>query len=93
MSGFIKPEPGPKQGGQKVGTSSAAGGGGPETDVLQSILQSLAPNDASHDFGDDRPTSEDQKLAYNKGLYKVSGNIIEYKSEAQSLASVVKEQN
>ena len=93
MSGFIKPEPGPKQGGQKVGTSSAAGGGGPETDVLQSILQSLAPNDASHDFGDDRPTSEDQKLAYNKGLYKVSGNIIEYKSEAQSLASVVKEPN
>jgi hypothetical protein len=91
MSGFI--EPGPKQGGEKVGTSSAAGGGGPETDVLQSILQSLAPNDASHDFGDDRPTSEDQKLAYNKGLYQVSGNIIEYKSEAQSLASVVKEPN
>ncbi len=31
--------------------------------------------------------------AYNKGLYQVSGNTIEYKSEADSLASVIKTPN
>lgn len=91
MSGFIKP--GPKVGGQKVGTSSAAGGGAAETDVLQSILQSLAPSDAQHDFGDDKPTGSQEQAAYNKGLYNVPGNTIVYKTEAQSLASVVKEPN
>ena len=89
-----EPGPGPKTGGQKVGTSSAAGGGGAaETDVLQSILRSLAPSDAQHDFGNDKPTAPQEQEAYNKGLYRISGNEIEYKTEAQSLASVVKEQN
>jgi hypothetical protein len=100
MSGFAssssaaepktKPEPGPKTGGQKVGTSSAAGGGAAETDVLQSILRSLAPSDAQHDFGNDKPTAPQEQEAYNKGLYRISGNEIEYKTEAQSLSSVVK---
>lgn len=88
MASFL--EPGPKTGGQKVGTSSAAGGGAAETDVLQSILQSLAPSDAQHDFGDDKPTGSQEQAAYNKGLYNVPGNTIVYKTEAQSLASVVK---
>ena len=82
MASFI--EPGPKVGG--VNTSSAA-------DVLQSILRSLAPSDAQHDFGTDKPDLDPEKAAYNKGLYHVSGSTIDYKSEAQSLASVIKEPN
>jgi hypothetical protein len=92
MSRFT--EPGPKVGGTKVGTSSAAGGGGgSETDVLQSILRSLAPSDAQHDFGNDSPDLDSEKAAYNKGLYQGSGYVIDYKTEAQSLASVIKTPN
>ena len=92
MSVFAgKTEPGPKIGG--TGSASAAGGGGPEPDILQPFLQSLAPSDAQHDFGNDKPTGPQEQAAYNKGLYQVSGNIIEYKSEAQSLINIIKEPN
>jgi hypothetical protein len=72
-------------------SSSSAGGGGP--DVLQSILRSLAPSDAQHDFGTDKPQTTSEMAAYNKGLYQVPGDAIEYKSEADSLASVIKTPN
>ena len=85
MASFI--EPGPKVGG--VNTSSAAGG----ADILQSILRSLAPSDAQHDFDKNKPNEPQEMAAYNKGLYQVSGNAIDYKSEAQSLASVIKTPN
>ena len=83
MSGFRK----------KSGSDSGSGGGGAATASfrIESVLQSLAPSDAQHDFGTDKPTTTDQKQAYNSGLYKVDRNAdIVYKSEGESLMGVIK---
>ena len=73
-------------------SSSGGGGGGIALGQVEQILTKLAPNDASHDFGnEDRPTGAQQMEAYNKGLYGGSGNTIQYGSEAQSLSMVVSE--
>jgi hypothetical protein len=67
----------------------ASGGGRESAPTIESILTQIAPNDAQHDFGNHKPDTVNEKTAYNKGLYRGSGNTINYGTEAQSLASVV----
>lgn len=71
-------------------SGGGGGGGRGSATTIEPILKQIAPNDAQHDFGNDKPNTVGEKTAYNKGLYRGSGNTINYGTEAQSLASVVK---
>jgi hypothetical protein len=71
------------------GGSGGGRGGGVALGQVEQILTKLAPNDASHDFGNDKPNNPQQMGAYNKGLYGGSGNKIDYGTEAESLSMVV----
>lgn len=71
--------------------ASDRGGGGVEESNIDSVLQSLAPSDAQHDFGNDKPTTPEQQQAYNTGLYRVDPKSpLQFKTESESLMSVVK---
>ena len=75
----------------KHGGGGGGGGGvvSNELGPLEQKLSEIGPNDASHDFENDKPTTLEQIKAYKKGLYKGSGNDIHYGSEAESLSMVV----
>jgi hypothetical protein len=80
-------------------SSSGGGGGGGGGGVssgygpLEQKLSEIGPNDALHDFKEDKPTTPEQIEAYKKGLYKGSGSEIDYETEAQSLSKVVAQVN
>lgn len=77
--GALPPPPPPKSGG---------GGGTSQSDVINSILQILAPSDTRHDFGKDRPQEDEQMAAYEKVLFIPSR---EFKEEDFCVNSVISE--
>ena len=78
-----------KGGGLTVESGKGGGGGAGGGGTIESILTYLAPSDAKHDFGTDRPSEPAEKIAYNKGLFGVSGNVIDYKEESACLSSII----
>lgn len=87
--GPMKASGGPKIGGLTVESGKGGGGGAGGGGTIESILTYLAPSDAKHDFGTDRPSEPAEKIAYNKGLFGVSGNVIDYKEESACLSSII----
>lgn len=79
--GALPPSPPPKSGG-------GGGGGTSQSDIINSILQILAPSDTRHDFGKDRPQAENEMTAYEKVLFIPSR---EFKEEDFCVNSVISE--
>ena len=71
------------------GSGGGRGGGGIALNLVDRILTKLAPSDAKHDFGTNKPESEKEKVAYKKGLFGGSNSTIDYLTEADSLSMVV----
>lgn len=69
------------------------GGGGIALNLVDRILTKLAPSDAYHDFGTNKPKEDKEKVAYKKGLFGGSNNVIDYLTEADSLSMVVSKVN
>ena len=57
---------------------------------IDTVLRYLAPSDANHDFGNDKPTTAQEMMAYNKALHNTPNVTIDYVDEGQCLANIVK---
>ena len=80
--GALPPSPPSKSGG------GGGGGGTSQSDIINTILQILAPSDTRHDFGKDRPQAENEVTAYEKVLFIPSR---EFKEEDFCVNSVISE--